>query len=339
MRLDPPAARCLVLAALLLACGESGIVTPAGDEPPAGSRIIVGPARPVLTPGLTQQMLAVIQDAAGEPIDALQARWGSSDPAVASVTASGLVTANRAGITMLTAASGSVRAQSQLTVQSAPVTTPSLLEHRDVVATIFWVGEGADASNQFISNAQSAFDRSWLAHYGGVDAPQPRRGYLPAGFTPLENPFYFALPYSDLDDDGARKQNAPLVIPWASSRAFGSAESMVKNRWLRVTSRRTGITCYAQWEDAGPGVYDDFQYVFGSTAPANPFLLAGLTTSSALDLSPAVRDCLGHTDDVMRLDWQFVADADVPPGPWKDIVTRSQGTRSVGLTWRSLRAR
>jgi hypothetical protein len=333
MRLDRRARAIYgLLASLLLACGgDVGIVAPGGNEPPAGSRIVVGPATPVLTPGLTQQMLAVVQDAAGEPIATLEARWSSSDPDVASVTASGLVTANRLGGTILTAASGSVRAQSRLTVQSAPVTSPSLLEHRDVVATIFWVGEGADASNQFISNAQSAFDRSWLAHYGGVDAPQPRRGYLPAGFTPLENPFYFALPYSDLADDGSRKQNAPLVIPWATSRAFGSPESMVKNRWIRVTSRRSGITCYAQWEDAGPGVYDDFQYVFGSTAPANPFLLAGLTTASALDLSPAVRDCLGITDDVMRLDWQFVADADVPRGPWTEIVTRSLGTRSAGF--------
>jgi hypothetical protein len=274
-------------------------------------------------------MLAVVQDAAGAPVD-LEARWTSSDRAVASITPSGLVTANQAGTTLLTATAGSVAAQAQLTVQSAPVTSPALLEHRDVVATIFWVGEGADASNQFISNAQSAFDRSWLSHYGGVDAPHPRRGYLPAAFTPLENPFYFALPYSDLADDGSRKQNAALVIPWSSSRPFAPTESMVKNRWVRVASRGTGIVCYAQWEDAGPGLYDDFPYVFGPAAPANPFVLAGLSTSSALDLSPAVRDCLGTSDDVLRVDWRFVADVEVPRGPWTEIVTSSPGARWRG---------
>jgi hypothetical protein len=310
---------------LLSGCGgDAGIMSPRDNEPPPGTHIVVGPTRPVLVPGLSQQMLAVVEDAAGEPVNALDARWTSSDAGVASITATGLVTANRIGTALLTAAVGSVIAQAQLTVQSTPVTSSTLLEHRGVVATIFWVGESADVSNEFISNAESAFDANWLAHYGGVDAPQPRRGFLPAGFTPLENPFYVALPYSDLDDDGSRKQNAPLVVPWAMTRAFASTESMVKNRWMRVTSPRTGVTCYAQWEDAGPGLYDDFTYVFGSALPSNPFVLSGLSSSSALDVSPAVRDCLGLTDDVLRLDWQFVVDADVPAGPWKDIITTRQ---------------
>lgn len=316
-----PSVAALGLFTLLHACGgDVGIVTPAAL--PAGARIVGGPMAPVLTPGLTQQMLAVVEDASGEPLSGFEVRWTSSDRGVANITSSGLVTANRTGTALLTAAVGPLIVRAQLTVQSAPVTSPSLLEHRGVTTTIFWVGESADASNAFISNAQSAFDRSWLAHYGGVDAPAPRRGYHPAGFTPLENPFYFALPYTDIDEDGARKQNAPLVVPWASSRAFGSGESMVKNRWIRVTAPRTGRSCYAQWEDAGPGLYDDFQYVFGSSPPANPFLPPGLSTPSALDVSPAVRDCLGLTEDVMRLDWQLVAEADVPAGPWTEIVTR-----------------
>jgi hypothetical protein len=207
-------------------------------------------------------------------------------------------------------------------VQSAAVTTSALVDHPGVTATLFWVGEGADASNAYISNAQSAFDAHWLAHFGGVDAPSPRTGYLPAGFTPAENPFYVALPYSDFDDNGKRKQNAALVIPWAAARTYQPLESMVKNRWVRVTSVRTGRSCYAQWEDAGPGIYDDFQYVCGMTAPANPFAIAGLSAASALDVSPAVRDCLGLNEDIMRLSWRFVEDADVAPGPWTSIVTR-----------------
>ncbi len=313
------------LAAFASACAaDVGVTNPLpGNELPAGARLILGPVALALTPGLTQQMLAVVQDVAGEPIDGAVVRWSSSDATIASITTSGLVSAKKLGSATLSAAVGSTVVQARLTVQSAPVTTSALIEHRDVVATIFWVGEGADASNGFISNAESAFDGRWLAHYGGVDAPSPRQGYLPARFTPKENPFYFALPYSDLDDDGARKQNAPLVIPWAASRAWAPSESMVKNRWMRITAPKTGRTCYAQWEDAGPGVYDDFQYVFGSAAPSNPFPLDGLAVASALDVSPAVRDCLGVNADVLRLDWQFVADADVPAGPWTLIVTRS----------------
>lgn len=312
------------LVGLLAACDFSGVTTPVPLPP--GTRLVIGPVTPALTPGLTQQLLAVVTDAAGRPLD-VETRWTSSDLAVATVSTSGLVTANRIGDASLTATVGPLTATARLVVQALPVTSPGLLEHRDVVATIFWVGEGADGSNGFIANAQSAFDASWLAHYGGIDAPGSRRGYLPAGFTPLENPFYFALPYSDIDERGARKQNASLVVPWAMSRAVGATESLVKNRWIRITAPGTARTCYAQWEDAGPGLYDDFQYVFGSAAPANPFLLDGLASASALDVSPAVRDCLGLSADVMRLTWQLVADADVPAGPWMDIVTRSPGTR------------
>lgn len=323
MRFHPLRAWCASAAAVVVAaCGDAGIVTPTPTAPP-GARVIVGPVTTVLTPGLTQQLLAVVEGADGQPV-AAATRWTSSDADVASVTAGGLVTANRVGSATLQAVAGSLVAQVRLTVQADAVTSAALLEHRDVVTTVFWVGEGADGSNGYISNTQSAFDGSWLAHFGGVDAPSPRRGYLPAGFTPLENPFYFALPYSDIGDDGRRKQNAPRVIPWAGSRSYLATESMVKNRWMRVTSPQTGRTCFAQWEDAGPGLYDDFQYVFGATGAANPFQLTGLATASALDISPAVRDCLGLSADVMRLTWQFVADADVPAGPWTEIVTRRQ---------------
>jgi hypothetical protein len=286
--------------------------------------MVIGPVRPALTPGLTQQMLAVVQDARGEPVERAVVRWSSSDTDVATVTTAGLVTARAVGRATLRATSGVLASQAVVTVQREPVTSSGPVDHRGVVTTVFWVGEGADASNEFISNAQSAFDGKWQQHYGGVDAPRPRRGYHPAAFTPLENPFYFALPYSDFTDGGARKANAARVIPWAASRAFGPAESMVKNRWIRVTAPRTGTACYAQWQDAGPGVYDDFQYVFGTSAPANPFVLDGVGLSSALDISPAVRDCLGERADVLRLDWRFVAESEVPPGPWTGIVTRRQ---------------
>jgi hypothetical protein len=38
----------------------------------------------------------------------------------------------------------------------------------------------------------------WDSSYGGGDNPVCRRGYEPADFKPLENPFYVALPYSEM---------------------------------------------------------------------------------------------------------------------------------------------
>lgn len=327
MKLRRLAATLLVAAAsALTACADTPIASPDSVLLPPSARLTVGPVTAVLTPGLEQQLLAVVADGRGEPLE-VPVRWSVSDPAIATITSDGVVTARRLGTTLATASVGGLSASLPVTVQSAPVVTRELLLHRDIVATVFWVGEGADPTNNYISNRASAFDRSWLAHYGGIDAPSPRRGYFPAGFTPLENPFYFALPYSDLTDDGAPRANAAQVVPWAGERTWTAAESMVKNRWIRVTSPRTGRTCYAQWEDVGPGLTDDFAYVFGPYAPGNPFRLAGLSYATALDLSPAVRDCLATAQDVMRVDWQFVPAAEVPSGPWTEIVTTRQVSR------------
>jgi hypothetical protein len=46
-----------------------------------------------------------------------------------------------------------------------------------------------------------------------------------------------------------------------------------------------------------------------------------------MDVSPALRDCLGFTglnNDENTVDWRFVDDAQVPPGPWRRLVTTRQ---------------
>ena len=75
---------------------------------------------------------------------------------------------------------------------------------------------------------------------------------------------------------------------------------------------------YAQWEDTGPFVEDDGDYVFGDAEPANHEF-----DGAGLDLSPAMRDYLGLKEHDY-VDWQFVDYDDVPDGPWKDIVTTMQ---------------
>ncbi|MBI2760143.1 MAG: hypothetical protein HYX51_01790 [Chloroflexi bacterium] len=180
------------------------------------------------------------------------------------------------------------------------------------------VGNGSSEDNAF-----SAWDDAWQQHYGGFDDPFNRNGYWPVGFTPKENPFYFDLPYNDFNNNGARRANAASVVPWAKEKtSWGPRESMLKNRWAKFT--RNGRTCYAQWEDSGPYVYDDATYVFGSN-DARP--RSQEANNAGADVSPAVRDCLGfnglnNADN--KVDWQFVDGGDVPAGPWKQIVTTSQ---------------
>lgn len=190
--------------------------------------------------------------------------------------------------------------------------------HLNTVATVFWIGEEATPENGYIDNKKSAWDDNWLEHYGGVDEPENRHGYMPAKFIPHENPFYFALPYDDFNDDGTRKSEAYHIVYWSHQKNWNESESMLKNRWIKITNDYN--TCYAQWQDAGPYEYDDSEYVFGNALPKNE-----IAAHSGLDVSPAVRDCLDPNErDINVVSWQFVDFNQVPDGPWKKIVTTSQ---------------
>ena len=185
--------------------------------------------------------------------------------------------------------------------------------HRNVKTTWFYVGEPATEENGYIPNTSSAWDDIWLWHYGGVDDPERRNGYFPASFKPSENPFYVALPFNDLDEKGNLKEIA-RKIPWFNYEEFKKNGSVLKNRWVKII--KGDKVAYAQWEDVGPFGENDFNYVFGSSPPSNPVNGVGL------DVSPAVRDYLG-LKDVDYVDWQFVDEDEVPPGPWKEVITRT----------------
>lgn len=192
-----------------------------------------------------------------------------------------------------------------------PVAPASFGQHTNIISTVFWVGEPADASNANISNAESAWDGNWQTHFGGFDDPDHRNGYNPAGFTPSENPFYFALPYNDLDENGNRKASA------SNCPNVGASVSWCKNGWIKIA--KGSKTAYAQWQDVGPLQEDDTNYVFGTSAPKNTW-----GAKAGVDVSPAVRDYLG-LGDVDRVTWSFIGASSVPAGPWKTIVTTSPG--------------
>lgn len=181
--------------------------------------------------------------------------------------------------------------------------------HRDITTTVFWVGEAAGDSNQYISNDASTWVEDWTRTYGGVDDPNNRCGFLPCKFTPKENPFYFALPYSDLDESCQPKPSQSQV-PWFTGQTSGG-NSIIKNQWIKI--RHGDKIAYAQWEDAGPFGEDDAAYVFGDSPP---------NEEVGLDLSPATADYLG-LEGRGKTDWEFVEEAQVANGPWRDVVTVS----------------
>lgn len=208
-------------------------------------------------------------------------------------------------------------------VSTPLASTSSYPIHTDITATVFWVGEpvgnGSSEDNSF-----SAWDDDWIERYGGYDNPYERVGYYPAGFTPKENPFYLDLPYNDFDTEGKRKVHAYAVVPWASTKTWATDESMLKNRWVKIW--RNNNVCYGQIADAGPYEYNDYEYVFGEARPKNT-----IANNAGLDVSPALRDCLkfvGANNADNKVNWQFVEYADVPAGPWREIITTSH------INWR-----
>lgn len=179
---------------------------------------------------------------------------------------------------------------------------------KDIVTTVFWIGEEPSGNNP-VPNRSSSWDKNWTGSYGGFDDPNPshRSNYIPAKFTPRQNPFYVALPYNDKAREGHRPE-AAQVVPWFKEAYQGPGVSVCKGHWVAI--KKGNRTVYAQWEDAGPFRTDHWQYVFGSERPK-----PNLNKGAGLDVSPAVRDYLGlESTDVT--DWKFVDFSEVPKGPW-----------------------
>lgn len=208
--------------------------------------------------------------------------------------------------------------------------------HTGIVSTTFWVGEVFDPEAADGSQVYSTYDSDWLGSYGGCDGlvvdgvctTEPRTAendFFPTSMIPLENPFYLDLPFDDVNDADALAIRGD-VVPWATQPGIVDAiddptTSLMKNRWVQL--RRGDAVCFGQIQDAGPGVYDDADYVFGTddARPANTRF-----GGAGLDVSPALTGCLGFDDidgDDAVVDWRFVEAGAVPDGPWRRIVTTS----------------
>lgn len=190
---------------------------------------------------------------------------------------------------------------------------------QQITTTLFWIGEQPTANNPTPNHA-SSWDPHWQKNFGGYDDPNPEGrawDYRPAAFVPRLNPFYCALPFNDItQSDVARR-----VIPWRHRGPLTSvSRSLCKSQWLAIRQGRK--ICYAQWEDCGPFVTDDWPYVFGYARPRNRE-----NNAAGLDVSPSVRDYLQLRSGA-RCDWRFVELAEVPPGPWRRYGTNNHFARA-----------
>ncbi len=185
-----------------------------------------------------------------------------------------------------------------------------------ITATIFWCGEQPTARNP-TPNCKSSWDTKWAINFGGYDDPDPAARianhatgeFRPKKFVPKLNPFYIALPYNDVKAWGRHKPEASRVIPWFSRMQPRPGQTILKGRWVQMHYK--GRSCFAQWEDCGPWVTDDWQYVFGNKPPK-----ATQNGSAGIDLSPSIRDYLKLKSGA-KVHWRFVEASQVPYGPWK----------------------
>ena len=105
--------------------GQSGssAVTVVAVPQAAVASVAVTPGAASILPGGSQQFLATLRDAGGTVLDGRAVSWMSSDPAVASISATGLVTAQAVGTATITATSEGRAGTASVTVNGLPVAT------------------------------------------------------------------------------------------------------------------------------------------------------------------------------------------------------------------------
>ncbi len=200
----------------------------------------------------------------------------------------------------------------------------------NITASVFWAGDGETADNDFITNTSSAWVSNWPRAFGGIDTPDarnPNNQFYPVNFTPIENPFYVALPAAEFSENGLIP-GAREASPWANE-TITPGGSLFKNRWVQLIhydSSGNKHVCYAQWQDVGPagqdGSVEQYAYVFGDESVQNTFGLG-----AGIDISPACAIALGFGANISQqsgmVDWRFIDYDDVPEGPWLNTITTS----------------
>ncbi len=151
--------------------------------PGPASRIELSPAAPKLVVGqrvrATAHTYSANDDARGDRVT-----WKSENPAVASVSATGLITARRAGSTAIVASTGSVSQRLRVTVATAALSsltlTPGHVEARTGDVLRFAI-TAKDAAGKAITGLTPTW--SFSPGQGQIDADGAFVGYEPGDYT------------------------------------------------------------------------------------------------------------------------------------------------------------
>ena len=133
---------------------------------------------------------------------------------------SGFLDDRRAALPSLSDPFGAPPAARVVIEQSSDKIRNATTWKRNVVATIFWVGEKPTERNP-TPNDKSAWDVNWVENFGGTDDPEEREGWNPKGFVPKLTPFYVALPYNDVMAAGLHRPEASEASSGRATRRRG----------------------------------------------------------------------------------------------------------------------
>lgn len=140
----------------------SGSATVEVVLPPASVEVI--PSSATLTSvGQQEALQAVVRDVLGAPIEGVTPAWSSSDPGVATVDASGVVTAVSDGTTEITASAGGAAGTSAITVDIAVASvtlTPSSVTLNALGSEEAFTATALDATGAAIPGATFAWSSS-----------------------------------------------------------------------------------------------------------------------------------------------------------------------------------
>src|SRR2546423_5816763 len=99
---------------------------------------------------------------------------------------------------LLIGALAAINAGCLSTEHSASATGERYPWKKNIVTTVFWIGERPSGNNP-VPNRRSSWDKNWTRNYGGFYEPHPSHpgNYTSAKITPRQNPRYFAPPHND----------------------------------------------------------------------------------------------------------------------------------------------
>ena len=151
-------------------CGD-GATEPPPDQPHPAAVTVSPVAAEITALGETVQLTASVSDQTGQAMAGTSVRWASSGTGVATVSASGLVTAVGNGTTTITAVAGEASGTAAITVDQAvsAVAVSPAADTLQVGASLRLSAEATDANGRAVEEAEFAWESGDTA-IAAVDA-------------------------------------------------------------------------------------------------------------------------------------------------------------------------